>query len=111
VNVLVHVAFQMCQGIQHGAIGVTGPIGRKRDVPTMFTAVEPTHERMTTAAGSLVASSVACKSWQTHMAHDLAQIEYARCAVVSLDYRRDQIRHPLDGFSLVVPLVERRTIL
>jgi oxygen-dependent protoporphyrinogen oxidase len=45
------------------------------------------------------------------LAHDLAQIEYASCAVVSLGYRRDQIKHPLDGFGFVVPLVERRTIL
>jgi oxygen-dependent protoporphyrinogen oxidase len=45
------------------------------------------------------------------LAQDLAQIEYASCAVVSLGYRRDQIQHPLDGFGFVVPLVERRTIL
>jgi oxygen-dependent protoporphyrinogen oxidase len=45
------------------------------------------------------------------LAHELAQIEYASCAVVSLGYRRDQIKHPLDGFGFVVPLVERRTIL
>jgi oxygen-dependent protoporphyrinogen oxidase len=45
------------------------------------------------------------------LAHELAQIEYASCAVASLGYRRDQVQHPLDGFGFVVPLVERRTIL
>jgi oxygen-dependent protoporphyrinogen oxidase len=44
-------------------------------------------------------------------ANNLAQIEYASCAVISLGYRRDQIRHPLNGFGLVVPLVEQRSVL
>jgi oxygen-dependent protoporphyrinogen oxidase len=44
-------------------------------------------------------------------ADDLAQIEYSSCAVVSLGYRRDQIKHPLNGFGFVVPLIEERTIL
>jgi oxygen-dependent protoporphyrinogen oxidase len=41
----------------------------------------------------------------------LAGIAYASCAIVSLGYDREQIGHPLDGFGLVVPLVERRRIL
>lgn len=45
------------------------------------------------------------------VAHELRQIEYASCAVVSLGYRRDQIGHPLNGFGCVVPLVEKRLIL
>ncbi len=45
------------------------------------------------------------------MAETLSQIEYASCAVVSLGYRRDQIKHPLGSFGFVVPIVERRLIL
>jgi protoporphyrinogen/coproporphyrinogen III oxidase len=41
----------------------------------------------------------------------LAQLQYSSCAVISLGYRRDQIKHPLDGLGFVVPLVENRTIL
>ncbi|MGE3778379.1 MAG: protoporphyrinogen oxidase, partial [Pirellulaceae bacterium] len=42
---------------------------------------------------------------------ELNKIEYASCAVVALGYERRQIRHPLDGFGFVVPLVEQRMIL
>ena len=42
---------------------------------------------------------------------DLRAIHHARCATVWLAYRRAQIAHPLDGFGLVVPHVERRRIL
>lgn len=45
------------------------------------------------------------------LAEELADIEYASCAIASLGYRRQQIKHPLDGFGFVVPLVEQRTIL
>jgi oxygen-dependent protoporphyrinogen oxidase len=45
------------------------------------------------------------------LAGELREIEYASCAVVSLGYRREQIKHPLDGFGFVVPFGERRTIL
>ncbi len=41
----------------------------------------------------------------------LGQIEYASCGVVSLAYRRDQIKHKLNTFGFVVPLAEHRLIL
>jgi len=45
------------------------------------------------------------------LADELAEIEYASCAVVSLGYARRQIGHPLDGFGFVVPQTERRRII
>lgn len=42
---------------------------------------------------------------------ELARIEYAGTAIVTLAYRREQVAHPLDGFGFVVPAVERRQIL
>jgi protoporphyrinogen/coproporphyrinogen III oxidase len=45
------------------------------------------------------------------LANDLAQIEYAGCAVICLAYRRDQIAALPAGFGFVVPLVEQRRIL
>jgi oxygen-dependent protoporphyrinogen oxidase len=45
------------------------------------------------------------------LAADLAAIEYAGCAVVTLAYRRDQLGSPLDGFGFVVPQIEKRMIL
>lgn len=41
----------------------------------------------------------------------LAAIEYAPVAVVVSAYRRDDIAHPLDGFGMLVPHVERRELL
>jgi len=45
------------------------------------------------------------------LAGELAAIEYASCAVVSLGFERRQIGHALDGFGFVVPQSERRRII
>jgi oxygen-dependent protoporphyrinogen oxidase len=45
------------------------------------------------------------------LATDLASIEYASSATVTLAFRREEIPHPLDGFGFVVPHVERRRLL
>lgn len=47
----------------------------------------------------------------TTLATHLTEIEYSSCAIISCGFRRAQIGHPLDGFGVVVPLVERRKIL
>ncbi len=41
----------------------------------------------------------------------LREIPYASSAIVSLAFDRDQIAHPLDGFGVVVPQREGRSIL
>ena len=41
----------------------------------------------------------------------LAYIPYSSSAIVSFGFRREQIRHPLDGFGFVVPQTEGRRIL
>ncbi|WP_404305558.1 protoporphyrinogen oxidase [Neorhodopirellula lusitana] len=45
------------------------------------------------------------------MAQRLSDIEYASCAVVSLAFRRDQIRTPINSFGFVVPHIENHMIL
>ena len=45
------------------------------------------------------------------LAPQLSAIEYAGCAVVSVAYRSDQLRRPLDGFGFVVPRIENRPII
>jgi oxygen-dependent protoporphyrinogen oxidase len=45
------------------------------------------------------------------LGHLLEEIPYASSATVTLAYRHDAIRHPLDGFGFVVPQVERRPVL
>ena len=47
----------------------------------------------------------------SELALHLRAIPYASSAVVNIAYRRDQIAHPLDGFGMVVPQVENRSIL
>jgi oxygen-dependent protoporphyrinogen oxidase len=42
---------------------------------------------------------------------ELATIEYAGCAVVSLGFHRSQIGHALDGFGFVVPQTENLKII
>jgi len=41
----------------------------------------------------------------------LGKIEHASCSIVSLGYRRAQVSHPLDGFGVVAPRIEKRKIL
>lgn len=41
----------------------------------------------------------------------LAEIEYPPVASVFLGYRRDQVRHPLDGFGALVAATEKRSVL
>jgi len=57
------------------------------------------------AAGRLVAGL------DGRLAAHLGAISYASSASVTLAYRRDEIRHPLDGLGFVVPQIERRPIL
>jgi oxygen-dependent protoporphyrinogen oxidase len=45
------------------------------------------------------------------LADELGAIPHESCSIVSLGYRREQISHPLDGFGLVVPRIEKRNIL
>ncbi len=45
------------------------------------------------------------------LAAELAGIPYADAVVVSVGFRRDQIAHSLDGFGVVVPAQEGRSIL
>jgi oxygen-dependent protoporphyrinogen oxidase len=47
----------------------------------------------------------------SQLANELAAIDYAGCAVVSLGFHRSQIGHPLDGFGFVVPQSERMKII
>ena len=51
------------------------------------------------------------QGFDQQLADDLARIEYASSAVVTLVYHREDIDHPLDGFGLVVPAIERRPIV
>lgn len=41
----------------------------------------------------------------------LGRFEYASSGTINLAYRRDQVGHALDGFGLVVPHIERHTII
>ncbi len=41
----------------------------------------------------------------------LADIEYPPVSSLFLGYRREQITHPLDGFGMLVPPIERRSLL
>ena len=45
------------------------------------------------------------------LALQLRSIPYASSVIVNVAFRRDQVAHPLDGFGVVVPAIEKRTIL
>jgi oxygen-dependent protoporphyrinogen oxidase len=41
----------------------------------------------------------------------LHRIEYPPVSIVAQGFRREQVRHPLDGFGVLVPAAENRSIL
>ena len=45
------------------------------------------------------------------LATQLNAIKYASTATINFAYRRDAIKHPLDGFGFVVPYVEKRSLI
>jgi protoporphyrinogen/coproporphyrinogen III oxidase len=53
-------------------------------------------------AASLLNGSLAAK---------LNQIKYASTATINFAYKRSEIKHPLDGFGFVVPVIEKRSLI
>lgn len=52
--------------------------------------------------------------WQEAVAADMARIPtlyYPPVTTLVLGYRREQVEHPLDGFGVLIPLVENRRVL
>jgi oxygen-dependent protoporphyrinogen oxidase len=57
------------------------------------------------------AAAILLHEFDPNLAADLAAIEYAGCAVISLGFQRSQLPPPLDGFGFVVPQIENRSII
>ncbi|GAB6165116.1 protoporphyrinogen oxidase [Thermostilla marina] len=51
------------------------------------------------------------KAVDAELSDQLASIDYSGTAIVSMGFRRDQVRHPLDGAGCVVPAVEKSPLL
>jgi len=66
--------------------------------------------RLVVAASPLAASEL-LKELSPHLAATLARIPYAAVAIVSAGYRREQVRHPLEGFGFLVPRKEGLHVL
>lgn len=45
------------------------------------------------------------------LARKLNEIKYASTATINFGYRREAIKHPLDGFGFVVPYIEKRSLI
>jgi oxygen-dependent protoporphyrinogen oxidase len=76
---------------------------------------------LTTPAGTLQATAVILavpayvaadimEASAPKAAADLRKIRYVSTGTISLAFRRDEIKHPLDGFGIVIPRSERRRI-
>jgi oxygen-dependent protoporphyrinogen oxidase len=47
----------------------------------------------------------------TRLAEKLRGIRYASTATINFGYRRTAIKHPLNGFGFVVPVIEKRSLI
>ena len=71
-------------------------------------------ESFDAVVSALPASGLAALRFGTHGDRPLASLENIEHPPVSslfLGYRRDQVAHPLDGFGVLVPAVEKRSVL
>ncbi len=57
------------------------------------------------------ASARLIDGFDPELALQLRSIPYASSAIVTVAYPRDRVAHPLDGFGVVVPAIEGRSIL
>ena len=62
------------------------------------------------AVPAYVAASL-LEQTNAELAGKLQQIKYASTATINFGYRREVIKHPLDGFGFVVPFVEKRSLI
>ncbi|MBC8145072.1 MAG: protoporphyrinogen oxidase, partial [bacterium] len=66
--------------------------------------------RVVIATNALVAASLV-RNTDHNLASELGSIAYPPIATIVSMYRREHVRHPLDGFGCLVPEVEKRKIL
>src|ERR1044072_4990726 len=62
------------------------------------------------AVPSFIAASLV-SDVDTRLADKLRAIKYASTATINFGYRRTAIKHPLNGFGFVVPVVEKRSLI
>lgn len=74
------------------------------DAPETFDAVI-----LATAAHQL--SGLGFEAGEAAALRALEEVRYAPIAVAALGFRREDVAHPLDGFGMLVPRVERRRVL
>ena len=78
---------------------------------------------ITTSAGEEIGADVVClavpayvaasllENISVNLAAKLRQIKYASTATINFAYKRSAIKHPVNGFGFVVPLIENRSLI
>jgi len=94
----------VCTGVTVTAITGGGPF-------IVRTARDTTDARAIVLAVPAHAATVLLRDRDPKLAGLCGEIPYASAATVALAFRRDAVRHPLNGSGFVVPRVERTGIL
>ena len=100
-----------------GVAHVDAPIRRiTRPDPGGPWRVEPLDGPPVLAAAVILATEAHASArlvdgFDPELAQQLRTIPYASSLVVNIAYRREDIKHPLNGFGVVVPAIEGRSIL
>lgn len=85
--------------------------GLRWELETSAGGCSPSHSGLVVTAPAHALSRV---DWVTGDGDDLHWLQDIRCAPIAtlvLGFRRDQVAHPLDGFGVLVPAIERLPIL
>lgn len=116
-NGMGSLADAVVERLPAGAARLNAPLSRvERGVDGQWSLFGADQERLDVCHGVIVATRASHAARllggvEAPLAADLGSIEYAGSSVVVVGYRREQVRHPLDGFGFVVPAIENRRIL
>ena len=107
----------LAAALPDGAVRLNAPARRvARPEPGGPWIIEPLDGPPIEADGLILATEAhaAARLLDGHdpeLALHLRSIPYASSAIASVAFARDDVAHPLDGFGVVVPAIERRRIL
>ena len=99
--------------LRPGAVRLSAPVTelRRAGVFTVESQDAPVRARAVILSVPAYAAAGLLRGIDTTLAALCGAVPYASTATVAVGYRRDQIRHPLDGTGFVVPRVEGNPLL
>ncbi|MBI5344471.1 MAG: protoporphyrinogen oxidase, partial [Deltaproteobacteria bacterium] len=92
-------------------VAVVGVSNKGNKYEVALDGREPVEADVVVAASPAWAASALIKELDGELSEKLLTIPYVSTATVSIAFRKQDVRHPLNGFGFVVPKTEKRRIM